>query len=41
VEKPKVIFFEKRWKLKAAERWRMDRTNVDVVDKLNYLGVVI
>ena len=40
LEKPKIIFFEKRWKMKVAERWRMNRTNVEVVDKFNYLGMM-
>jgi hypothetical protein len=34
-----VMVFKKGGKLKATERWRVNRQNMDVLDKFNYLEV--
>jgi hypothetical protein len=39
--KSHIMVFKKRRKLKAAEGWRINGQNLEVVDNFNYLGVTL
>jgi hypothetical protein len=41
LSKFKIMVFKKGGKLKESERWRVNGQNIEVVDKLNYLGLTL
>jgi hypothetical protein len=41
LSKYEIMVFKKGGKLKATETWKVSGQNIDVVDKFNYLGVML